>query len=169
MIAELATTALPLLLEPDEPPPNAVRWPGWRLGGVSSFELFTRAPEDDEQGALVQWAIVRYVTTETSRGTLAREYGMAERGLQGYLSGETWWPYGRPVLRALERLGIGTGRGRWARSAARPEEIVAASRLVMERAIAVLQGETQTSEEREELLADLRLLTAVRRFDMGRR
>lgn len=152
------TAALPLLLEPDEPAEGERAMHGWRREHDGQP---IRDHADDPFGAEVQWAIARNVLLGTPRKVLARGLGVSERGAQGYLSGDNWRAYARPVLRALQRLGIGSGRGRWHEDSLRPREILAASRPLMARAADVLAGAPIAVEERDQLVADLRLLGSV--------
>lgn len=115
MAAEYAQTgrhALPLLLQPDQPPVGVVGTYGWRWKAGTRFAVLERRPQDDEQGAVVQWMVLRYYRDGVLRKTLAAEYGYSERRVQEYLSGKgtsarcLWWmAYSAPVLRALARLG----------------------------------------------------------------
>lgn len=160
-------TPLPLLLEPEEPPPVVRRWAGWRFRD-DTREPYVREHRDDERGAWAQWVIARYVLTDITRAELATENGMCVRGVQNVLSAKVWQAYTQPILRAFERLGIGTSRGRWTDEAPRPREIVVASRVVMARAAEALAGRPISAEDRDRLLADLRLLSAVAAFEPWR-
>jgi hypothetical protein len=153
-----------LLYEPDRPRPGGRAEHGWshtrRIANRIEHVDLHRDPRDDYFGAQLQHAIVRYVLGKASRAALAAELGMSERQVQAYLTGRAWEPYTQPVIRALRRLGISIGRGDWKRGGRRPKEVVEASRGVMRRAISALEGPSLGPEERDQLLADLWLLTA---------
>lgn len=167
MAVEYATLpARPLLYPPDRPSPGQ-RGRGWvrpqlKRWGDRRGDL-TRQHEDDAWGAEVQWAIARYLLTSVKRRELAAELTVGETQLQYYLRGLAWGLYGRPVLRALKRLGISRGRGNWTNSASplRAVEIARASQGLMAEAAAALDGAVLASRERDRLLADLRLLSAA--------
>jgi hypothetical protein len=106
--------ALPLLFSPDQPPLGLTRTNGWRWTVRNGSDVLVRRPQDDAHGAMVQWIVLRYYRDGVTRGELAREYGYAERTIQGYLSKCSYmnhWhlAYAAPVLRALTRAGIPCG------------------------------------------------------------
>lgn len=105
------TPALPLLLPPDRPPKGVLRAVGWRWKRGTQCTVLERRPEDDAQGAIVQWIVLRYYRDGVLRKDLAQEFGYCERHVQEYLSGTSrrciWrQAYAMPVLRALRRLGV---------------------------------------------------------------
>lgn len=152
---------LPLVYEPDYPAIDA-RFPkGWRLDQRSDHRQFVRVTAHDAQGALVQWAILRYLLTDARSYDVMRGAPVTRRMLAQYLQGDAFPLYTAPVLRALDRLGIGRLNGRWTGQIDRPLEIIAASRTVMARAVDALTGELVPVEDRDQLVADLRLLALV--------
>ena len=168
MVAHLKPepTRLPLLLEPAKPPAGVSRWHGWRLATrvVSRDVLTTHARNhaDDDRGARIQWAIVRYLLTDTTRSEIAHAIGVQSRIAQSYFNGTAWRAYARPVLRRLRELGISTGgRGQWRGEATRPREIVAAAQRLMAHAADALDGQPLSTAQRARLVSDLRLLGAV--------
>lgn len=154
---------LPLLFEPDRPEAHGRAERGWsrteRIRNRIRSVGLHRRHEHDPYGAQIQHAIARYVLGGERRSALAAELSVSETHFQYMLRGATWGAYTRPVLRALRRLGITTGRGDWKIGARRAREIVAAQRSVMLRAIQAVDGAPPTPAERERLLADLYLLT----------
>lgn len=150
--------AFPLMAEP-EPRPEGFRLQrshGWRMTERGE----AREHADDAFGAVVQHAIVRYLLTDATRAEVAVDLGVTERTAQAYLSGAIWGAYGRPILDRLAELGIGAGRGRWRDAADRPREIVAACLPLLARAADALEGRPLDVDERDRLIADLRLLAA---------
>lgn len=162
MVAELRdeTAPLPLIFEPDRPEPHG-RAQGWRRTRYESQSdesgLF-RNHADDEFGARVQHAIAMYVFGAGRRAAIASRLGVSETSFQYMARGAMWGSYGRPVLRALRRLGITPGRGDW-QGGIRPREIIAANQSVMRRALDALEGAPATPSERSHLITDLYLLT----------
>ena len=120
-----------------------------------------RRHADDAWGLVVQRTIARYYLTRATRAELAVEIHVSERIVQSYIRAETWGAYGRPVLRALERLGIGRRRGDWWDPEGRGGEIIRAQRAVMRRAIDCLEGAPPTPDRVEAVVADLHLLTVA--------
>lgn len=165
MVAELRAVAdAPVLLyEPDEERPGAGHTPGWQrvYSGRRYVSEWTmqRRHADDAWGLAVQRIIVRYYLTRVTRAELAAELAVSERVVQSYVRCETWGSYGRPVLRALRRLGIGPQRGQWWTADGRSTEVITAQRAVMRRAIDCLEGSPRALADLDEVLADLRLLT----------
>lgn len=165
MVAELRSesTSLPLLFPPDKPEPHG-RCQGWRRTQYESARAdasgLYRDHAADEYGARVQHAIVRYVFGQVRRSVIANEFTISETNVGYYLRGAIWGAYGRPVLRALRRLGITPGRGDW-KGGERQREIIAANQSVMRRAIDALEGPPIGPDARDKLLADLYLLTVA--------
>lgn len=111
MVAALAPHQPALLFEPDplfhtSGRTTVGRRQGWRIVN----DKVVRWHADDDWGAVVQQIIVRYAMCGDERGQLAREYAMSERGIQGYLSGDSWTLYAAPVIRALQRIGVSATR-----------------------------------------------------------
>lgn len=155
MVAELRTEAapLPLLFEPDRPADLSTRKSVQNGGIRSQFAL--------DFGARVQHAIALYIVAGVSRPDVARFLGMSERQTQAVVLGRAWPAYSKPVLRALDRMGISLSRGRWYGPRARHHEIVAASQSVMRRAIDALEGAPIPLYDRDKLVSDLYLLTVA--------
>lgn len=110
MVAELKpveATPLPLLMEPDRPAQIDHWTVGWRRvkGEIARFHLH------DEQGAIVQHVIVRYLVHGIPRQQIASEVCFSERQVQAWIGGRAWGAYGGPVRRALASLGISMGKG----------------------------------------------------------
>lgn len=155
-----------LLYEPDPPAPEARVYPGhgWRSTPYRKWQSGSGVPvrcrADDALGARLQRGIVRYALLGVTRRRLAEELVTTPNNIQLYLRGVSFASYTRPVLRALDRLGIGRKRGRNVEHR-RCREIHSAATRVMARAARVIEGQLIAVEARSELIADLRLLAAV--------
>jgi len=167
MAAEMAPrpAGLPLLLPPDRPPTTARRSFGWRWKDGSPRPVLERRPQDDEQGAIVQWIVLRYYRDGAGRGELAREYGYSARHVQTYLTGDrgvahrqSQWhhAYAAPVIRALAGLGFIVDR-RHNRRQVREGEI-ATARAFVQQAAMLLAHDTRPAAR--ELVHAAALLTA---------
>lgn len=154
-----AVPSVGLIFEPD-PPAEGLRAHGWRAPRAYSGGDIERNPDHDEYGAMIQRVIACYMLTRATRGELAARIGASERAITAWLVGDAWAAYATPVLRALARLGVGEGRGNWRNGGDRNDEVIAAGRQVMARALRAIEGEPLSERERAELLADLRLLLA---------
>lgn len=172
MVAELRTdsaAALPLLSEPDPPGPDTCVGYGWRRVPATKRVddvLWRRERQDDAEGARIQWAITRFILTDARAYEVSSERGSTTATLRNYLRGKHWPLYTGPLLRAFTRLGISHHAGRWARRRGRladepmrPRQIIDASSVLMARAAEVLAGAPIDVEERDQLVADLRLLS----------
>lgn len=168
MVAELrdeSVRSLPLLFEPDPPTEDQQARVGWvrvlhgsKWKGTIELE---RRHADDAQGAAIQHAVARFILGNVQRRQLAAELIVCETQVKFYVHGQAWTAYTRPVLRAIERLGITLGRGDWTGTGQRrPREILAASGRLMALAADALEGRPLDTDEREGLVADLRLLAA---------
>jgi hypothetical protein len=136
---------------------------GWRPGWSASESGWTRRFQDDEIGAQIQIAVVRYYLTNYTRVDVARDLCISERQAQAYVNGRAWSAYTRPVLAALRRLGISEQRGSWRSTGVgpRPREVVRAQADVLRRCRDLLGGAHYTPLAIDELQADLRLLSLV--------
>lgn len=161
VLAHAPKIDLPLLCEPDRPAEGQRAFHGWsRHSGIRnrvSWEELHREHGDDEFGARVQWAIVRYVLHGVKRSEIAADLCVTETTAQSYLLGKAWTAYGQPILRTLKRLGISEGR-----SFTRDREIQAAQRMVLARAAVVVDGAVLTAAQSKRLRFELRLLTLDR-------
>lgn len=166
MVAEIApqpATRLPLLLPPDKPLTQTYRSFGWRYRPGTRFAVLDRRTEDDEQGAVVQWIVLRYYRDGVLRRELAAEYGFSERRVQEYLSGSKghgglacWWlAYAAPVLRALRRLGFPVDERCNTRK--RTDAQVRAARTALAGVADLLAGDARPAARR--LRRDIALLT----------
>lgn len=158
MVASLAATSrtgLALLLEPDAPSTDQIgRAHGWRSSRTGDR---VRHHGDDDYGALVQHAIVRYYVHGVEREQIANEVGYSPRQVQSWLLGHTAGPYGAPVLRTLYELGISRGRGGRTSLQPRLREIIAA----YETLLALAADRLDRTFDRS-LIATIRLLLAGR-------
>jgi len=156
---------LPLLLPPDKPAAGMTGTFGWRwkAGTRTRPPVLERRPQDDVQGAVVQWMVLRYYRDGVLRKELASEYGYSVRRVQEYLSGTKrpnskaiWWlAYAAPMLRALERIGFPVRERNNQRL--RADAQVAAGRAAL-RTVAHLVADDPRPEARR-LVRDVALLT----------
>lgn len=164
MVAQLRPRAARpvLLLEPDRPSElttNLVlsHGSGWRRARNGDL---IRWYDDDEQGALIQRAIVRYLVHGVQRQEIAREIHYSERQIQSWVQGRTSAYYSAPVRRALQELGIGMGRGGVKRRGSRrASEVVEACLGLLADVPAYLPSDRPRTQE---INALARLLTAGR-------
>lgn len=161
MAVQLAPTPmhLELLFQPDELTEEQRAVIGWRRKRAD--QKMERRHSDDLHGARIQYAIACYALCGPSRREIASFLGVTENTLAYYLRGEYWGIYGQPVLRALRRLGVPSGKGRRSHRADRLRDIQAASQRVMGRALDALEGPPLgiEADARDELISDLRLLS----------
>ena len=96
MVAEMvqAPAGPALLFEPDRPKEHGRAEHGWSRTETIRNRLrvagLHRRHEDDERGAQIQHAIVRYVLGSASRATLADELAVSETQVQYYLRDDRW-------------------------------------------------------------------------------
>lgn len=153
MVAAPIARPLTLLVPPSRPSKAERRPVGWRWRG----DVLERRPEHDEQGAEVQWMVLRYYRDGVRRKTLAFEYGYSERVVQTYLSGRSSWgrAYAAPVLDALRAMGVPTVR--WRTGISRAVAEVAATRAAIRNAALLLADDPRPEAKR--LVRAARLLT----------
>lgn len=111
---------------------------GWKprpIRATDDRRHYERYHADDQQGAVVQHVVCRYVLGDVTRSELSREYGMCSRQVNAYVSGEAWVTYATPILEAIARLGVPPVKGFWTGDGARPRLLVRAQRSVIRRAL----------------------------------
>ena len=155
MVAELAAPRHHprLLLPPERTAETTYLTRGWRKTPLG----LGRRYDDDAVGAMVQRIIADYVLTDEPRRSIARRNGLSDRVVNCYLLAVNWSSYGRPVLKAFERLGISVKRHAGGGRQARLEEIARAQALLLRQA-ADLLARDQRPEVRQ-VVADARLLS----------